>query len=81
MEIVLKYMCLLQEKVRPYKVPVSRARILMGVPQPRESQAQTKTTARGVSASWSCRGTGKRSAAPNSCVEFTWGCEEMSLRS
>lgn len=81
MEIVPKHMSLLQEKVRPYRIPVSCARILMGVPQARESQAQTKTTARGVSASWSCRGRGKKSAAPNTCTELMWGCEETSFRS
>lgn len=52
-------MSLLQEKVRQYRIPVPRARMLMGVPQPRESEAQTKTTARGVSALGPAEGEGR----------------------
>lgn len=40
MERVLGHISLLPEKVRQHRIPVPCARILMGVPQPRESQAQ-----------------------------------------
>lgn len=79
-ETVLKHMSLLQEKVRQYRIPVPRARMLMGVPQPRESEAQTKTTARGVSALGPAEGEGRSLQHPTpawrSCRGIRRSCSD-----